>query len=150
MWVRPVIRPSRNVTLIRISNTPQPILVRPNGMCGLRVSVTVYNVNVRRTPSWHQRTRGRGSDTVCGESGLPSAARPVPIGCDPLPPRGQRVVFAGMPAASVFFRDPDGRLLDYMAMLPHEPRPEQGVVPWDVWELTHRAGLTSEPSQTPR
>jgi len=34
-------------------------------------------------------------------------------------------------------------------MLPHEPRPEQGIVPWHVWELTHRAP-TSEFSQTPR
>jgi hypothetical protein len=34
-----------------------------------------------------------------------------------------------MPAASVFFHDPDGHLLEYLAMLPHQPRPEAGVVP---------------------
>jgi lactoylglutathione lyase len=41
----------------------------------------------------------------------------------------QPVVLAWMPAASVFFRDPDGHLLEYIAMLPHEPRPDYGVVP---------------------
>jgi lactoylglutathione lyase len=45
------------------------------------------------------------------------------------------VVLAWMPAAAVYFRDPDGHLLEYIAMLPHEPRPECGVVPWRTWEL---------------
>jgi len=61
-------------------------------------------------------------------------------------PTDQPVVFAWMPAASVFFHDPDGHLLEYIAMLPHEPRPEQGGVPWHVWELTHRVDPTSESS----
>jgi lactoylglutathione lyase len=34
---------------------------------------------------------------------------------------------------SVFFRDPDGHLLEYIAMLPDAPRPEDGVVPWHAW-----------------
>jgi lactoylglutathione lyase len=46
----------------------------------------------------------------------------------------QPVVFAWMPAASVFFHDPDGHLLEYIAMLPHTPDLNQGVVPWQVWE----------------
>lgn len=50
-------------------------------------------------------------------------------------PTDQPVVFAWMPAASVFFRDPDGHLLEYIAMLPHEPRPEYGIVPWRMWEF---------------
>jgi len=49
----------------------------------------------------------------------------------------QPIVFAWMPAASVFFRDPDGHLLDYLAMLPHEPRPADGIMPWRVWEQAH-------------
>ena len=53
---------------------------------------------------------------------------------------GQRthepVVLAWMPAASVYFHDPDGHLLEYIAMLPDEPRPEDGVVPWHVWTVT--------------
>jgi lactoylglutathione lyase len=50
-------------------------------------------------------------------------------------PTEQPVVIAWMPAASVFFRDPDGHLLEYIALIPHEPRPEYGIVPWRTWEL---------------
>jgi lactoylglutathione lyase len=49
------------------------------------------------------------------------------------------VVLAWMPAAAVFFRDPDGHLLEYIAMLPQEPRPEYGVMPWPMWEQMHQA-----------
>jgi lactoylglutathione lyase len=49
-------------------------------------------------------------------------------------PTEQPIVIAWMPAASVFFRDPDGHLLEYIAMLPHEPQPEEGIVPWRTWE----------------
>jgi lactoylglutathione lyase len=49
-------------------------------------------------------------------------------------PTDEPVVFAWMPAASVFFHDPDGHLLEYLAMLPHRPDPAQGVVPWHLWE----------------
>jgi lactoylglutathione lyase len=48
-------------------------------------------------------------------------------------PTDEPVVIAWMPAASVFFRDPDGHLLEYIAMLPDDPRPELGVVPWHSW-----------------
>ncbi|HEX2455560.1 MAG TPA: VOC family protein [Vicinamibacterales bacterium] len=54
-------------------------------------------------------------------------------------PTDEPVVFAWMAAASVFFRDPDDHLLEYISMLPHEPLPERGVVPWRVWEALHRA-----------
>jgi len=43
-------------------------------------------------------------------------------------------VIAWMPAASVFFRDPDGHLLEYLAMLDTEPRPELGIIPWSEWQ----------------
>ena len=49
-------------------------------------------------------------------------------------PTDQPSVFAWMPAASVFFSDPDGNLLEYIAMLPQEPRPEYGIVPWRMWQ----------------
>ena len=49
------------------------------------------------------------------------------------------VVLAWMPAAAVYFRDPDGHLLEYIAMLPHEPRPDCGVVPWRTWEMMQSA-----------
>jgi lactoylglutathione lyase len=43
-------------------------------------------------------------------------------------------VLAWMPAAAVYFRDPDGHLLEYVAMLDGAPRPEAGIVPWSTWE----------------
>lgn len=49
------------------------------------------------------------------------------------------VVLAWIPAAAVYFRDLDGHLLEYIAMLPHEPRPDCGVVPWRTWELMQRS-----------
>ena len=54
-------------------------------------------------------------------------------------PTDQPVVLAWMPAAAVYFRDPDGHLLEYIAMLPHEPRSDCGVVPWRTWELMQSA-----------
>ena len=53
------------------------------------------------------------------------------------------VVLAWMPAAAVYFRDPDGHLLEYIAMLPNEPRPDWGVVPWRTWELMQSAPTES-------
>jgi lactoylglutathione lyase len=51
-------------------------------------------------------------------------------------PTDEPVVLAWMPAASVYFSDPDGNLLEFITMLPDAPRPELGVVPWSDW--THR------------
>src|SRR5215468_11021582 len=48
-------------------------------------------------------------------------------------PTREPVVLAWMPAASIYFRDPDGHLLEYIAMLAEEPRPDAGVVPWHQW-----------------
>jgi lactoylglutathione lyase len=48
-------------------------------------------------------------------------------------PTNEAVVLGWMPAAAVFFRDPDGNLLEFLAMLPEEPRPDVGVVPWSSW-----------------
>jgi lactoylglutathione lyase len=39
-------------------------------------------------------------------------------------------VIGWMPAAAVYFRDPDGHLLEYLAMLDGPARPELGIVPW--------------------
>lgn len=50
-------------------------------------------------------------------------------------PTDEPVVLAWMPAASVYFRDPDGHLLEYIAMLSDSPRPSGGVVPWGEWHL---------------
>ncbi len=42
-------------------------------------------------------------------------------------------VIGWMPAAAVYFRDPDGHLIEYLAMLDGPPRPELGIVPWSQW-----------------
>jgi lactoylglutathione lyase len=42
-------------------------------------------------------------------------------------------VLAWMPAAAVYFKDPDGHLLEYLAMLDEEPRPAAGIVPYSEW-----------------
>jgi lactoylglutathione lyase len=55
------------------------------------------------------------------------------------------VVLAWMPAAAVYFRDPTGHLLEYIAMLPEAPRPDCGVVPWRTWELLRYGGIVVEP-----
>lgn len=48
------------------------------------------------------------------------------------------IVFAWMPAASVFFDDPDGNLLEYISMLPDPPRPELGLLSWSEWQKLHK------------
>ena len=45
-------------------------------------------------------------------------------------PADEPSVIGWMPAAAVYFRDPDGHLLEYLAMLDEPPRPELGIVPW--------------------
>jgi lactoylglutathione lyase len=48
-------------------------------------------------------------------------------------PATEPSVIAWMPAAAVYFRDPDGHQLEYLAMLDREPDPERGIVPWSQW-----------------
>jgi lactoylglutathione lyase len=42
-------------------------------------------------------------------------------------------VIGWMPAAAVYFRDPDGHLLEYLAMLDAPARPERGILTWSQW-----------------
>jgi ribosomal protein S18 acetylase RimI-like enzyme len=49
-------------------------------------------------------------------------------------PATEPSVIGWMPAAAVYFRDPDGHLIEYLVMLPGPPRPERGIVPWSEWE----------------
>jgi lactoylglutathione lyase len=48
-------------------------------------------------------------------------------------PTDEPVVLAWMPAASLYFHDPDGNLLEFLAMLPDPSQPELGVVKWTEW-----------------
>jgi len=45
-------------------------------------------------------------------------------------PAQEPSVIGWMPAAAVYFRDPDGHMLEYLAMLDTPPRPDAGIVPW--------------------
>jgi lactoylglutathione lyase len=49
-------------------------------------------------------------------------------------PTDEPVVFAWMPAASLFFHDPDGNLLEFLSMLPDTPQSDLGVVGWSHWK----------------
>jgi lactoylglutathione lyase len=45
-------------------------------------------------------------------------------------PADEPSVIGWMPAAAIYFHDPDGHLLEYLAMLDGPPRPELGIVGW--------------------
>ncbi|MFN8512838.1 MAG: VOC family protein [Thermomicrobiales bacterium] len=49
-------------------------------------------------------------------------------------PSDEPMVHCWMPAAAVFFTDPDGHSLEYLAMLPAAPRPDLGVLNWAAWQ----------------
>lgn len=45
----------------------------------------------------------------------------------------QAMVFAWMPALAIYFKDPDGHDLEFIAILEGEGRPELGIVSYDEW-----------------
>ncbi len=47
-------------------------------------------------------------------------------------PAGEPSYIGWMPAAAVYFRDPSGHMLEYLAMLEEPPRPELGIVTWSA------------------
>ncbi|MNW29124.1 Metallothiol transferase FosB 2 [compost metagenome] len=47
------------------------------------------------------------------------------------------LVCGWVPAVSIYFRDPDGHNLEFIAILPDEPQPELGVIAWEEWEKKH-------------
>lgn len=48
-------------------------------------------------------------------------------------PTDEPVVLAWMPAASLYFRDPDNNLLEFITMLHDPPRPDLGIITWQEW-----------------
>jgi lactoylglutathione lyase len=48
-------------------------------------------------------------------------------------PTEEPVVLSWMPAASLYFQDPDGNLLELLSMLPDRPQAELGIVSWTQW-----------------
>jgi lactoylglutathione lyase len=76
---------------------------------------------------------------ACEPSDVVAApARLRALGVEPLgferEPVDEPVVLAWMPALSLYFHDPDGNLLEYLAMLPDSPRPDLGVVSYSQWQ----------------
>jgi len=49
------------------------------------------------------------------------------------PEIAEPIVFAWMPAASVYFDDPDGHSLEYISMIDGAPRPELGSLSLTEW-----------------
>jgi lactoylglutathione lyase len=48
-------------------------------------------------------------------------------------------VIGWMPAAAIYFRDPDGHLIEYLTMLDDkERRPDLGIVSWSEWIARNR------------
>jgi ribosomal protein S18 acetylase RimI-like enzyme len=54
-------------------------------------------------------------------------------------------VIGWMPAAAVYFRDPDGHLLEYLAMLDEPPRAQLGILPWSEWAARTNA-IAADPA----
>lgn len=50
------------------------------------------------------------------------------------------MVFAWMPALAIYFKDPDGNELEFIAPLEGKARPEKGVVSIDAWTALSEAG----------
>jgi lactoylglutathione lyase len=43
------------------------------------------------------------------------------------------MVFAWMPAISIYFEDPDGHSLEYIGMLDGKGKPENGIITYEKW-----------------
>lgn len=84
-----------------------------------------------------QKTTTHVAFAAAADDVLAAPARLQTAGIDVLDFNGrvsdEPVVLAWMPAVSVYFRDPDGHLLEYIAMLPGDARPEEGVLTWREW-----------------
>jgi hypothetical protein len=48
-------------------------------------------------------------------------------------PTSEPWVIGWMPAATLYFRDPDGHMLEYLTMLDEPALPEAGIVAWSEW-----------------
>jgi lactoylglutathione lyase len=72
------------------------------------------------------------------------AANIVPLGFGREPVE-EPVVLAWMPAASVYFHDPDGNLLELLCMLPDAPQPHLGVLNWSSWTRPNPSSWSADP-----
>jgi lactoylglutathione lyase len=86
----------------------------------------------------HTAFRCALTDVVAAPDRLRTAGV-IPLGFDGEPVI-EPVVIGWMPAAAIFFKDPDGHLLEFLAMLPDRPRAEAGVVTYSEWTSSESAG----------
>ena len=82
-------------------------------------------------------SRGAPRDVAIVRPAALRAAGITPLDFAGNPPE-EPVVLAWMPAGSLYFRDPDGNLIEFLAMLPDAAEPKLGVVGWAAW--TRRGG----------
>ena len=47
-------------------------------------------------------------------------------------------VIGWMPAAAIYFKDPDNHLIEYLTMLDLSPRPDLGIIPWSEWLVKNK------------
>jgi lactoylglutathione lyase len=87
--------------------------------------------------SLHIAFRSALSDLLSAPARL-RAANVIPLDFDGAP-TDEPVVIAWMPAASLFFRDPDGNMLELLSMLPDSPQPDLGIVSWSRWKQIHES-----------
>ena len=66
------------------------------------------------------------------------AANVAPLGFSG-EPVDEPVVIGWMPAASLYFRDPDGNMLELLSMLTDSPDKEIGVVSWTRWNQSRES-----------
>jgi lactoylglutathione lyase len=68
---------------------------------------------------------------------LRAPARLEALGVAPLSffgePTAEPSVIGWIPAAALYFRDPDGHLLEYLTMLDTPPEADAGIVTWTQW-----------------
>lgn len=90
--------------------------------------------------------------TTSLEDVLDASDRLRALGVTPLSFHGTETtepsVIGWMPAAAVYFRDPDGHLLEYLAMLDEQPEPERGVTTWSEWNASARSPTGSHQGRT--
>jgi hypothetical protein len=48
------------------------------------------------------------------------------------------MVFAWMPAISIYFNDPDNHSLEFISMLPGKPKPELGIISYEEWKFHNK------------
>jgi len=60
-------------------------------------------------------------------------------------PTDEPVVLGWMPAASLYFRDPDGNMLELLSMLSDPPQPELGIVGLSRWNEIRESGEGQTP-----